>query len=62
MSLSTWLRHSAASLLLALNIHPRVVMELLGHSQISLTMDTYSHTVPEILRNAIDKLGAALNG
>lgn len=50
------LRHSAASLLLALNIHPRVVMELLGHSQISLTMDTYSHTVPEILRDAIDKL------
>jgi integrase len=55
------LRHSAASLLLALNIHPRVVMELLGHSQISLTMNTYSHTVPEILRDAIDKLGAALN-
>jgi site-specific recombinase XerD len=62
MSLSTWLRHSAASLLLALNIHPRVVMELLGHSQISLTMDTYSHTVPEILRDAVDKLGAALDG
>jgi integrase len=56
------LRHSAASLLLALNVHPRVVMELLGHSQISLTMNTYSHTVPEILRDAIDKLGAALNG
>jgi integrase len=56
------LRHSAASLLLALNVHPRVVMELLGHSQISLTMDTYSHTVPEILRDAIDKLGVALNG
>jgi integrase len=56
------LRHSAASLLLALNIHPRVVMELLGHSQISQTMDTYSHTVPEILRDAIDKLGIALNG
>ncbi len=56
------LRHSAASLLLALNIHPRVVMELLGHSQISLTMDTYSHTVPEILRDAIDKLGVALGG
>jgi integrase len=45
-----------------LNMHPRVVMELLGHSQISLTMDTYSHTVPEILRDAIDKLGAALGG
>ncbi len=56
------LRHSAASILLALNIHPRIVMELLGHSQISLTMDTYSHTVPEILRDAMDKLGMALNG
>jgi integrase len=55
------LRNSAASLLLALNIHPRVVMELLGHSQISLTMDTYSHTVPEILRDAIDKLREPLS-
>lgn len=55
------LRHSAASLLLALNIHPRVVMELLGHSQISLTMDTYSHVVPDLLRDAVDKLGNALS-
>jgi integrase len=55
------LRHSAASLLLALNIHPRVVMELLGHSQISLTMNTYSHVVPGLLREAVDKLGVALN-
>jgi integrase len=54
------LRHSAASLLLALNTHPRVVMELLGHSQISLTMNTYSHVVPELLREAVGKLGAAL--
>jgi integrase len=55
------LRHSAASLLLALNVHPRVVMELLGHSQISLTMDTYSHVVPDMLREAVGKLGLALN-
>ncbi len=54
------LRHSAASLLLALNVHPRVVMELLGHSQISLTMNTYSHVVPDLLRDAVGKLGAAL--
>ncbi len=54
------LRHSAASLLLALNVHPRVVMELLGHSQISLTMNTYSHVVPDLLREAVGKLGAAL--
>jgi integrase len=56
------LRHSAASLLLALNIHPRVVMELLGHSQISLTMDTYSHVVPDLLRDAVGKLELALTG
>jgi site-specific recombinase XerD len=36
------LRHSCASLLLAEGVHPRVVMETLGHSQISLTLDTYS--------------------
>jgi integrase len=56
------LRHSAASLLLALNIHPRVVMELLGHTQISLTMETYTHVVPNLVREAVDKLGVALNG
>jgi integrase len=56
------LRHSAASLLLALNIHPPVVMELLGHSQISLTMDVYTHVVPSLVRDAVDKLGVALNG
>jgi integrase len=54
------LRHSAASLLLTLNVHPRVVMELLGHSQISLTMNTYSHVVPDLLREAVGKLGVTL--
>jgi integrase len=54
------LRHSAASLLLALNFHPRVVMEPLGHSRISLTMNTYSHVVPVVLREAVDKLAVAL--
>lgn len=36
-------------------------MELLGHSQISLTMDTYSHVVHDVLREAVGKLGQALN-
>lgn len=34
------LRHTAASLLLAQGTHPRVVMEMLGHSTIALTMNT----------------------
>ncbi|HMM43469.1 MAG TPA: site-specific integrase, partial [Thermomicrobiales bacterium] len=37
------LRHSAATLLLEEGIHPKVVQELLGHSTITLTLDTYSH-------------------
>jgi hypothetical protein len=40
------LRHTCASLLLVQGLHPRVVMETLGHSQISLTLDTYSHVQP----------------
>ena len=39
-------RHTAATLLLSEGIHPRVVMELLGHSQMRTTMDTYSHVMP----------------
>jgi integrase len=56
------LRHGAASLLLAQGVHPRVVMEQLGHSQISLTMNTYSHVVPELQREAMTKLDALLGG
>ncbi|CAA9572151.1 MAG: Integrase [uncultured Thermomicrobiales bacterium] len=46
------LRHAAASLLVAQGVHPRVVMEILGHSQISLTMNTYAHVLPETQREA----------
>lgn len=56
------LRHTAASLLLVQGVSPRVVMENLGHSQISLTMDTYSHVMPVLQREAADKLEAILSG
>jgi integrase len=52
------LRHTCASLLLAQNVHPRVVMETLGHSQISLTLGTYSHVSPELQREAADRMNA----
>ncbi len=51
------LRHSCASLLLAQNVHPRTVMEILGHSTITLTMNTYSHVLPQAQRDALGLLG-----
>ena len=56
------LRHTCASLLLAQNVHPRVVMETLGHSQISLTLDTYSHVMLTLQRGAADLMDALLTG
>ncbi|MGD9724361.1 MAG: tyrosine-type recombinase/integrase [Pirellulales bacterium] len=56
------LRHACASLLLAQGVHPRGVMEVLGHSQISLTMNTYAHVMPTLLRDAADKMDAILSG
>ena len=54
------LRHSAATLLLNLGIHPKVVQELLGHTQISITMDVYSHVLPSMQQDAMGKLNEAL--
>lgn len=53
-------RHTAASLLLAQGVPARVVMEMLGHSQISLTLGTYSHVAPELHREAAERMGSAL--
>jgi len=54
------LRHSCASLLLAQGVHPRVVMETLGHSQIGLTMNTYSHVLPPLQREAARRMDEVL--
>lgn len=54
------LRHSAATLLLILGVHPKVVQELLGHSQISVTLDTYSHILPDMQKDAMTELDALL--
>jgi len=54
------LRHTAASLLVAQGVPPRVVMEILGHSQIALTMNTYSHVAPEVSREAADRIADML--
>jgi integrase len=50
------LRHSCATLLIAQGVYPRVIMEILGHSQISTTMNTYAHVLPETQREATHKI------
>jgi integrase len=53
------LRHSTATLLLSNGVHPKVVQEILGHSEISMTLDTYSHVLPTMQQEAISKLNEA---
>ena len=50
------LRHTAASLLLSQGVAARVLMEILGHTQISVTLNTYSHVAPELTRVATERL------
>ena len=54
------LRHACASLLLAQGVPARVVMETLGHSEISLTLNTYSHAMPSLGREAADRMDQLL--
>jgi len=54
------LRHSAATLLLSLGVHPKVVQELLGHTQISMTMDIYSHVLPGLQQDDVSRLNSLL--
>lgn len=46
------LRHSAATHLLTKGVHPKVVQDLLGHSTIAITLDTYSHVMPALAKEA----------
>jgi integrase len=56
------LRHSCATLLLVQGVPARAVMELLGHSDIHLTLGTYSHVVPALQRQTADAMDRALGG
>ncbi len=53
-------RHGCATLLTAAGVAPRVVMEILGHSQISITMDVYTHVVQDTQREAISHMDRLL--
>lgn len=54
------LRHSAASIMLSNGVPLKVVSELLGHASVAITGDVYGHVSPDVSRDAVAKLGAAL--
>lgn len=55
------LRHSTATLLFTLGVHPKIVQELLGHSQIFVTLDIYSHILPTLQEEAMQRFNEALS-
>ncbi|WP_288781728.1 tyrosine-type recombinase/integrase [uncultured Kocuria sp.] len=54
------LRHTHATLLLQAGVQPKVVQERLGHSTIAITMNIYSHVMPSMQRDAVDRLSAIM--
>jgi integrase len=54
------LRHSHATHLLAAGVHPKIAQERLGHSSIAITMDTYSHAMPNMQADAAARIDAAM--
>ena len=50
------LRHSAATILIAAGVHPKMVQERIGHSTISMTMDIYSHVLPSMQQEVAEKI------
>lgn len=59
------MRHTAASLLLLAGVHPKVVSERLGHATIAVTLDVYSHLLPDsqnTATEAMDRIFARASG
>lgn len=54
------LRHTHATLLLKKGVHAKIVQERLGHSSITITLDTYSHVLPGLQEAALKSLGGTL--
>ena len=56
------LRHTSATLMLRQGVHPKIVSERLGHATVSITLDIYSHVLPDMQAEAADAIDAALEG
>jgi integrase len=55
------LRHTCATLLLSRNVNPKIVSEMLGHATIAITLDTYSHVLPNMRDQAAAAMEDALS-
>lgn len=50
------LRHWCASLLISYKVHPKAIQEILGHANITTTLNVYGHLLPNVLRDAADQM------
>ena len=55
------LRHTAATILLLKNVNPKLVSEMLGHATIAITLDTYSHVLPNMQHSAVAAMEEAFS-
>ncbi len=55
------LRHNFATLMLTGGEHAKVIQEMLGHANINITLDIYSHVLPDMQEQAVNRLGALLS-
>ena len=56
------LRHTHATLMLKMGVHPKIVSERLGHANIGITLDTYSHVLPGLQEAAAEAFEQGLAG
>lgn len=56
------IRHTHATLLLKAGIHPKIVQERLGHSSIQVTLDIYSHVLPNLQEAVLNNIGDSILG
>lgn len=56
------LRHTHATMLLKMGVNPKIVQERIGHGSIKITMDTYSHVLPDMQNVAVEALQALFSG
>ena len=55
------IRHTSATLMLANNVHPKIVQERLGHSDVSTTLNRYSHVTMDMQRDAAAQMDVLIN-